>query len=362
VFADISLNLSIALRDRNAKSRAKLVIEKPFGHDRKSSDELTWILTDGFIEEQIFRIDHYLGKEMVQNLLVLRFANQFFEPLWNSKYIEKVELLWMEDLGVYGRGKYFDKYGIIRDVIQNHLLQILALIGMEEPASLTADAIRDRKVELLKKVKAIIPGGVQTGQYTGAVYKGVNVSGYRDEPSVPEDSRTPTFARLKFKIDNERWKNTRFVMTAGKGMRESKAEVRIKFKGKSGGIFCSLGKCPEPNELIIRIQPNEGFHFKITTKAPEGKLDFAVKDLDLSYNRVFNNPVLPEAYENLLLDVMSGNKELFIRDDELRASWDILMPVLNYLKLQKVIPEPYPFGSCGPKPVFKEVDCPCEKK
>ncbi len=362
VFADISLNLSTALEGRNAKSRTKLVIEKPFGRDRKSSDELTWILADGFSEEQIFRIDHYLGKEMVQNLLVLRFANQFFEPLWNSKYIEKMELLWTEDLGVYGRGKYFDNYGIIRDVMQNHLLQILALIGMEEPASMDADAIRDRKVELLENVKAIVPGGVQAGQYTGAVYKGVNVSGYRDEPSVPDDSLTPTFARIKFKIDNERWRDTRFVMTAGKGMRESKAEVRIKFKGKSGGIFCNLGKCPKPNELIIRIQPNEGFHFKITTKAPDSKLDFAVKDLDLSYNRAFNNPVLPEAYENLLLDVMAGNKELFIRDDELRASWDILMPVLNYLKLQKVVPEPYPFGSCGLKPVFKETDCPCEKK
>jgi glucose-6-phosphate 1-dehydrogenase len=319
-------------------------------------------LTDGFSEEQIFRIDHYLGKEMVQNLLVLRFANQFFEPLWNSKYIEKVELLWTEDLGVYGRGKYFDNYGIIRDVMQNHLLQILALIGMEEPGSLTADAIRDRKVELLENVKPVVPGGVQIGQYTGAVYKGVNVSGYRDEPSIPENSLTPTFARIKLKIDNDRWRDTRFVMTAGKGMRESKAEVRIKFRKKSGGIFCDFGKCPEPNELIIRIQPNEGFHFKITTKAPDGKLDFAVKDLDLSYHRVFNNPVLPEAYENLLLDVMSGNKELFIRDDELGASWDILMPVLNYLKLQKLVPEPYPFGSCGPKPFFKEADCPCEKK
>jgi glucose-6-phosphate 1-dehydrogenase len=233
--------------------------------------------------------------------------------------------------------------------MQNHLLQILSLVAMEEPISLNADDIRDRKVELLKNVQAIVPEGVLTGQYAGGIYKGANVSGYADEPGVPDDSLTPTYAKIKLKINNDRWRNTPFVMTAGKGMLASKTEVRVKFKSMHGGIFCGLGKCPEPNELIIRIQPNEGFHFRIATKAPGGKMEFVEKDLDLSYHLAFNNHALPDAYENLLLDVMSGNKELFIRDDELSASWDILMPALNYLESEKIAPELYPFGSEGPE-------------
>jgi len=222
---------------------------------------------------------------------------------------------------------------------------------------LKADDIRDRKVELLKAVKALVPEGILTGQYSGAIYKGANVASYADESAVPDASLTPTFARIKLQIDSERWRGTPFIMTAGKGMPESKTEVRIKFKSKHNSIFCELGKCPEPNELIIRIQPNEGFHFKITTKAPGGKLEFVEKDLDLSYHLAFNNPVLPDAYENLLLDVISGNKELFIRDDELSASWNILMPVLDYLDMEKIIPELYPFGSNGPDIFHENVKC-----
>ncbi len=349
VFIDIASNLNAAMNGRISLENAKLVIEKPFGQDRESSDILTERLLNSFKEEQIYRIDHYLGKEMVQNLLVLRFANQFLEPLWNSRYIEKIELLWTEDRGIYGRGKYFDKYGIIRDVMQNHLLQILALVAMEEPASLRSDDIRNCKVEVLKVAKIIAPENVQTGQYSGAIYKGAKVAGYIDDPSIPNDSLTPTFARIPFEIDNDRWHGTQFVMTAGQGMEESKAEIHIKFKSKHTGIFCDYEKCPLPNELIIRIQPNEGFHFKITTKTPGNKLAFTVKDLDLSYNRVFDNLILPDAYENLLLDIIAGKSELFVRDDELRASWDVIMPVLDYLESKKIEPEDYPFGTNGPE-------------
>ncbi|MFA7230643.1 MAG: glucose-6-phosphate dehydrogenase [Victivallaceae bacterium] len=329
-------------------ANSKLVLEKPFGRDRHSSDLLTEALTGVFDEKQIYRIDHYLGKEMVQNLLVLRFANLFLEPLWSKQYIEKVEIVWEENAGVFGRSKYFDDYGIIRDVIQNHLLQILALTAMEEPASLSAEDIRCRKVELLNSVKATLLDKTLTGQYGNAVYKGVMVSGYTDEQAIPDDSQTPTFARINFEIDNDRWHGVPFVISAGKGMNKSVTEVRVKLKAKGNSMFCSIGKCPEPNELVIRIQPNEGFHFKITTKSPGDKLNFAIKDLDLSYIRAFNNSVLPEAYETLLLDVICGNKELFISSDELQVSWDILMPVLRYLEEHKVKPETYPFGTVFP--------------
>jgi glucose-6-phosphate 1-dehydrogenase len=360
VFDDIAAGLSCAENVIEEELlNSKLVIEKPFGHNRSSSDLLTESLRRGFREDQIYRIDHYLGKEMVQNLLVLRFANRFLEPLWSSEHIEKVKIIWTEDRGVFGRGKYFDNYGIIRDVMQNHLLQILALVAMEEPASLHADDIRNQKVELLEAVNAIVPNSVLTGQYSSAVYKGVNVAGYTDEPSVPQNSMTPTFAKIALNIDNERWRGTPFEMVAGKGMPASKAEVRIKFKKADNEIFCDLGKCPEQNEMIIRIQPDEGFHFKISTKQPGSKIGFAVKDLDLSYNQAFTGELLPEAYENLILDIIRGKKELFIRDDELSASWDILMPVLNYLEKKKIVPEHYPFGSCGPEQDVHEKDCPC---
>ncbi len=325
------------------------VIEKPFGKDRISSDYLTSALGEVFLEEQIYRIDHYLGKEMVQNILVTRFANEIFKPLWNAHHIEKIDIIWSENIGVEGRGGYFDNYGIIRDVVQNHLLQILALITMEEPSSLSANHIRDRKVQLLKNISILKQEDVVVGQYSDGELNGEKFEAYRDDPTVADDSLIPTYARVKLKINNERWRGTPVTICAGKGMSEKKTEIHIRFKTQNPNLFCSTGICPPPNEMIIRIQPDEGIHLNIVNKAPGVKLQFHTKKLDLSYNTAYKENIIPDAYESLILDVIRGEKSLFIRKDELEAAWDIFTPVLNWLDKNKIEPEMYPFGTNGPK-------------
>lgn len=326
---------------------SRVIIEKPFGRDRASSDLLTEQLKTLFCENNTYRIDHYLGKEMVQNLLVLRFANQIFQPLWNKQYIQRVELLWSENIGINERGGYFDNYGIIRDVIQNHMMQIIALLAMEEPVSLVAEAIRDRKVELLRAITPVKPDDLVIGQYVSGMFNGVRVSGYCDDPSVPDDSITPTYARLRLNIDNERWRGIPFHITAGKGLNSRKTEIKIIFKHPGSNIFCNLDRCPPLNELVLRIQPSEGLHFNIVTKRPGSKMEFTSKEIELSYQHAFAGEVIPEAYENLILDAINGDKQLFIREDELQAAWDILTPVLHYLEQQHIVPQAYRFGSNG---------------
>jgi glucose-6-phosphate 1-dehydrogenase len=349
LYLDIATAMKAAglVHENDIPHWSRVIIEKPFGRDRESSDQLTRQLGSLFTENNTYRIDHYLGKEMVQNLLVLRFANQIFQPLWNSEYIHHVELTWAEDLGINERGGYFDHYGIIRDVIQNHMLQIVALLAMEEPHSLDAKAIRDCKVELLRAIAPVKPEELVIGQYASGMFNGVRVSGYRDDPSVPDDSITPTFARLSLNIDNERWRGVPFHITAGKGLKDKKTEIKIVFKHTGSNIFCNLDRCPPLNELIFRIQPAEGLHFNIVTKRPGTKIDFVSKEIDLSYQHAFAGEVIPEAYENLILDAINGNKQLFIREDELQAAWDILTPVLHYLEQQQINPKPYKFGSNG---------------
>ncbi len=349
LYVDIAVAMKAAglVHESDFPHWSRVIIEKPFGRDRASSDRLTEQLGSLFTENNTYRIDHYLGKEMVQNLLVLRFANQIFQPLWNREYIQRIELVWAEDLGINERGGYFDHYGIIRDVIQNHMMQIIALLAMEEPSSLDANAIRDRKVELLQAIKPVKPDELVVGQYSSGMFNGVRVSGYRDDPSVPDDSITPTFARLSLNIDNERWRGVPFNITAGKGLNSKKTEIKIVFKHAGSNIFCNLDRCPPLNELVFRIQPSEGLHFNIVTKRPGAKMDFISKEIDLSYQNAFAGEVIPEAYENLILDAINGNKQLFIREDELQAAWDILTPALHYLEEQKIIPQFYKFGSGG---------------
>jgi len=333
--------------DHNIWSR--VIIEKPFGRDRKSSDKLMSELSQIFSEKQTYRIDHYLGKEIVQNIMVFRFANLVFRPIWNSEYMEKIEIIWAEDQGIDERGGYFDNYGIIRDVIQNHLFQVLSLITMEEPASLDADDIRDKKVEVLHHIDPISKDNLTVGQYTSSKMHGVRVSGYLEDPTVPDDSITPTFAHINLKINNERWKDMPISITAGKGLKERKAEIKITFKKPCGHIFCKLNNCPPSNVLLIRIQPHEGFNFVIATKVPGSKMEFMPKNLDLSYITAFPGDTLPDAYENLLLDAIIGDKTLFIRNDELDIAWDILTPILDHLETEKVKPKPYEFESWGPE-------------
>lgn len=328
-----------------AKPWSRVVVEKPFGRDRQSSDLLVRDLAKVFSEHDTFRIDHYLGKEAIQNLMVLRFANAVLEPLWCRKYIESVDIEWKEDFGCEGRGGYFDEYGIIRDVVQNHLMQILALAAMERPADAGASAVRDAKVAVLR---AIQPPGIEDmvlGQYTASVDG--RRKAYREDATVREKSITPTFAVVKLKIDNERWRGVPFTLTAGKALDQKINQLKIRFRKVEGNIFCKSGKCPAANELIIRIQPDEGIFLKINSKVPGMEMVLKQLDLDMEYKQAFSH-IIPEAYERLLLDVIAGERGLFIRSDELEAAWDIFTPVLHYIENNKVVPEFYAYGSAGP--------------
>jgi glucose-6-phosphate 1-dehydrogenase len=326
----------------------RVVIEKPFGRDRASSDELAASMARVFVERQTYRIDHYLGKEVVQNLITLRFANHVFEPIWNRDHIEAVDILWKENIGTKGRGGYFDDFGIIRDVIQNHLLQILALVAMEKPKALGAKAIRDEKVAVLKSIAPATLDDTVLGQYTaGSNGSGGHEPGYREDETVPDGSLTPTFASVRLELDNDRWRGVPFRVVAGKGADDRRTEVRLRFKSFGDGLFCKAKQCPPANEMVIRIQPAEGMHFTIVTKVPGERLQFVPRDLDLSYSTAFQDKEIPEAYESLLLDVVNGNKELFIRNDELAAAWDIFTPLLHQAEEEAVAPKPYAFGDAS---------------
>ncbi|KAK3413071.1 hypothetical protein EUGRSUZ_I01691 [Eucalyptus grandis] len=268
----------------------RIVVEKPFGRDLESAEKLSTQIGELFDEPQIYRIDHYLGKELVQNLLVLRFANRFFLPLWNRDNIHNVQIVFREDFGTDGRGGYFDEYGIIRDIIQNHLLQVFCLVAMEKPVSLKPEHIRDEKVKVLQSVLPITDEEVVLGQYEG----------YRDDPTVPDNSNTPTFATMVLRIHNERWEGVPFILKAGKALNSRKAEIRVQFKDVPGDIF----KCKKQgrNEFVIRLQPSEAMYMKLTVKQPGLDMSTVQSELDLSYRQRYQGVVIPEAYERLILD------------------------------------------------------------
>ncbi len=327
---------------------SRVVIEKPFGRDRVSSDNLTTELAKVFAEEQTYRIDHYLGKEVVQNLMVLRFANLIFEPVWNCDYIDKICINWKEDEGVGGRGGYFDGYGIIRDVMQNHLLQILALIAMEKPRSAKAVCVTDEKVEVLRSIIPAAMKDVSVAQYVaGERYGGVRHAGYTEEDSVAAGSLTPTYARAVLRVDNERWDGVPFIITAGKGLDTRVNEVRVHFKQVPENIFCDAPGCLPGNQLVVRIQPDEAIYLKVMNKKPGLAVTLMETDLNLRYQSAFASTI-PDAYECLLLDVIEGDKGLFIRSDELGAAWDVFTPVLNEMESKSIKPAHYVFGSAEP--------------
>lgn len=327
---------------------SRVVVEKPFGRDRQSSDELTHAMSQVFAEEQTFRIDHYLGKEVIQNLLVLRFANIVFQPLWNRNFIRGVEVLWRENIGTAGRGGYFDQYGIIRDVMQNHLMQILALVAMEPPSKLDSAKIAAEKARVLRLVRPPSPADFVVGQYSAA--GGDNnkkYPGYVDDPGVPNDSLTPTYAVTRLQIDCPRWDGVPFVISAGKGVDAKMTEVRIHFRDVPSDMFCGDDVCPQANQLVIRVQPDEGILLSLMNKVPGMGMRLASRNLDLQLAEAFTE-LIPDAYESLLLDVIRGERSLFIRKSELAAAWDIFTPVLHEFDRQRVVPEQYAFGSQGP--------------
>ncbi|KAL3378958.1 hypothetical protein AABB24_004734 [Solanum stoloniferum] len=314
----------------------RIVVEKPFGKDLASSEQLSSQIGELFDEPQIYRIDHYLGKELVQNLLVLRFANRFFLPLWNRDNIDNIQIVFREDFGTEGRGGYFDEYGIIRDIIQNHLLQVLCLVAMEKPVSQKPEHIRDEKVKVLQSMLPIEDEEVVLGQYEG----------YKDDPTVPNNSNTPTFATMVLRIHNERWEGVPFIMKAGKALNSRKAEIRVQFKDVPGDIF----RCQKQgrNEFVIRLQPSEAMYMKLTVKKPGLEMSTVQSELDLSYGQRYQGVVIPEAYERLILDTIRGDQQHFVRRDELKAAWEIFTPLLHRIDNGEVKPIPYKPGSRGP--------------
>jgi glucose-6-phosphate 1-dehydrogenase len=322
----------------------RVVVEKPFGHDLESSEVLGNQLAALFDEEQIFRIDHYLGKEMVQNLLVLRFSNTIWEPLWNRHWISNVQITFKENFGTKGRAGYFDTFGIIRDVMQNHLLQMVSLVAMEAPTSLSAEDIRNEKVKLLRSIPPIVLEDMVLGQY-GPAPDGSEPA-YLDDPQVPSGSVTPTYAAAIVHINNDRWSGVPFILKCGKALNERKAEIRIQFRSPANHLFSSTS----PNELVLRVQPDEAVYCKMSTKRPGLEGGAVHTEMDLSYASRFPDEAkdLPDAYDRLIYDVIRGDHSLFVRADELKAAWEIFTPVLHQIENDRVKPDTYEFGSRGP--------------
>jgi len=330
------------------KPWTRVVVEKPFGKDRASSDDMMRQLAHVFAEEQVFRIDHYLGKEAIQNLMVLRFANLVFEPLWNRTFVRSVHIEWKESDGIRDRGGYFDGYGIIRDVIQNHMLQVLSLVAMERPARADAAHISDEKVRVLRSIRPAELENVVLGQYAANGDRPGDLPEYRAEKGVAPGSIIPTYAGTMLRIENARWAGVPFLITAGKGLDESVSRVVIRFRDATGNLFRDISGGLSENRLVIRVQPDEAIFLRITNKEPGLRMSLVESELNLRYQQVFQRQI-PEAYERLLLDVIEGDKSLFIRADELAAAWDIYTPLLRRMEEERIVPTFYKRGSAGPE-------------
>ncbi len=337
-----------------APQHSRLVFEKPFGHDQESARDLNQSLLKTLEEPQIYRIDHFLGKETVQNILAFRFANALFEPLWDRRYIDHVQITVAETLGVEHRGKYYDKAGALRDMIQNHLMQILSLIAMEPPVAFNADEIRAHKVDVLRAIRPIPADNLRhyaaRGQYGAGWLEGEKVPAYRDEPDVDPESGTETFAALKLFIDNWRWQDVPFYMRTGKRMAEDVSRVIIQFRPVPHQSFPSSAAIDwQPNRLEIDIQPNEGISLSFLAKQPGVTLRLSPKDMHFRYAEAFKIEP-PEAYETLLLDVMEGDATLFMRADQVECAWSVVDPVLEVWNSVEASDFPnYPSGSWGPE-------------
>ncbi|MHC4110931.1 MAG: glucose-6-phosphate dehydrogenase [Planctomycetota bacterium] len=335
-------------REPDSKS-FRLVVEKPFGFSLQSAVELNNKIRGCFDESQIYRIDHYLGKETVQNILMFRFANIIYEPLWNRNYIDSVQITIAETIGVEHRASYYDKSGALRDIFQNHMLQMLALVAMEPPISFEADHVRDEKVKLLRSIRPFemdeLDDFVVRGQYVSGAINGREVIGYRQEPGINPESGTETFVAAKMFIDNWRWKGVPFYLRTGKRLADKNTEISITFKKVPHSMFVSAGLDDIPsNILVLQIQPEEGISLRFQAKRPGSKICMGTLNMNFNYRSVFGVD-MPEAYERLLLDCMIGDQTLFTRQDGVEVAWRLLMPVLDAWQNDDAGPYEYPAGS-----------------
>tara|TARA_A200000113_G_scaffold86544_2_gene77222 strand:+ start:10464 stop:11990 length:1527 start_codon:yes stop_codon:yes gene_type:complete len=356
VFKPILENLGksgLAKRHRNKQVESKVIIEKPFGRDLASANDLNAIINRRFAETQVFRIDHYLGKETVQSLLVQRFANSIFEPIWNRNYVSSVQITVSENLGVGNRGGYYDRSGALRDMIQNHVMQLLALTAMEPPSSLDPESIRNEKVKALQALKPLVVSGdnaeIVRGVYSQGLVDGEKAIGYLQEEGIPQDSITETYASLCLQMENWRWKGVPFYLRSGKRLAMKASEIVVQFKRPPEILFGKDAKYAlSPNLLVIRIQPNEGITLYLNSKTPGLETRLQPIELAFGYETTFGSNT-PEAYERLILDALNGDGTLFIRGDEAETSWGLLSPVLDYWQDQRSKGlESYASGTWGP--------------
>jgi glucose-6-phosphate 1-dehydrogenase len=333
---------------RSAKGWTRLVIEKPFGHDLDSARALTAKLHKYFTEDEIFRIDHYLGKETVQNVLALRFANGIFEPIWNRQFIDHVQITVAETIGIEGRAEYYEQAGAIRDIFQNHLLQLLALTAMEPPIDFTSEQVRNEKVKALRSLHTPGPKSVVRGQYGRGYVEGEEVPGYREEPGVAPDSMTETYVAAKLFVDNWRWADTPFYVRMGKRLARRETTIAIQFKSAPHPPFEeSATEALRPNVLVVHVQPDEGVSLAIGAKVPGAGMTIRNVHMDFLYGGTFRTG-LPEAYERLILDAMLGDQTLFTRTDEVEEQWSLVDAIIAAWRRDRPAFPNYPAGTWGP--------------
>jgi len=335
------LGLTDQLAEYNGWRR--VVIEKPFGTDGESARSLNEQIHKTLNERQIYRIDHYLGKETVQNILVTRFANTIFEPLWNRNYIDHVEITVSEKVGVEHRGRFYDQVGVVRDMFQNHLLQLVSLVAMEPPASFDATALRNEKVKVLSAIQPMKEEEIAR-QTVRAQYKG-----YREEKGVASESTTPTYAAVRLQIDNWRWQGVPFYLRSGKFLKEKLTQITIQFKEPPHFLFPSAKEHLTPNMLVLYLQPDEGVHLRFEAKVPDTVSKMRSVDMEFHYADSFGKTAIPEAYERLLLDTITGDASLFTRADEVETAWGLIDPVIQAWESQKQPLAFYEPGTWGPE-------------
>jgi glucose-6-phosphate 1-dehydrogenase len=334
---------------RGSEGWTRLIVEKPFGHDRESAERLNEILRAHFSENEVFRIDHYLGKETVQNMLALRFANGIFEPIWNRQFIDHVQITVAESMGIEARAAFYEKAGAIRDIFQNHLLQLVALTAMEPPIDFTADSVRNEKVKVLKSLHTPGPKSVVRGQYGRGFVEGEEVPGYREEAGVASDSTTETYIAAKLYVDNWRWADTPFYVRAGKRLARRETTIAIQFQRAPHPPFAEIaGDGLRPNVLLIHVQPDEGVSLAIGAKVPGAGMSIRTVHMDFLYGGAFRTG-LPEAYERLILDAMLGDATLFTRADEVDEQWALVDSIIAAWKRDRPSFPNYEAGTWGPR-------------